>query len=380
MVTIDVKTGYIRAMVGGRDFDDSKFNRVTQSRRQPGSTFKPFVFAAGLEAGHVLSEIVVDDSLVMEVPGQDIWMPQNYDGKFEGRMSLRRALYQSRNIPTIKLGLDIGVENVLDMARRFGITTNVRPVPSVSIGSADVIPLEIIAAYTAFATNGQRAAPQAILRVEDRQGNIIWQPAPRRFQVLEPAVAWLVSDVLRDVVRRGTAAGTVGSQVNFPAAGKTGTTNDYFDVWYVGFTPELVTGVWIGFDQPKKIMANAQGGRLAAPAWTAMMKEVYDRRPITTGFTRPLDLQAAEVDSSTGGLATPFCPREFRYVESYAPGTVPGQYCPSHSQLLGIPGLEANRGSGESAPLTGSVVPPDSTQAPTRPPNTPQSSPSFLPR
>ena len=360
LVTLDAKTGYIRAMVGGRDFEDSKFNRVTQSRRQPGSTYKPFVFAAGLEAGHPLSELVMDDTLVMEVPGQDIWMPQNYDGKFEGRMTLRRALYQSRNIPTIKLGLEVGVENVLDVSRRFGITTNVRPVPSVSIGSADVVPLEIIAAYTGFANGGQRAVPQAILRVEDRQGNILWQPSTRRIQVLEPAVAWLLTDVMRDVVRRGTAAGTVGSQINFPAAGKTGTTNDYFDVWYVGFTPDLVTGIWIGFDQPQKIMPNAQGGRLAAPAWTAMMKEIYERRPAPGGWARPEDLQAAEIDSTTGYLATPFCPKNLRYVESFAPGTAPVTYCPVHSQLLGIPGLSpgpAPSSPGESQPLTGTVVP-----------------------
>ena len=371
LVTIDAKTGYIRAMVGGRDFEDSKFNRVTQSRRQPGSTFKPFVFAAALEAGHPLSELVVDDTLVMEVPGQDIWMPQNYDGKFEGRMTLRRALYQSRNIPTIKLGLEVGVENVLDVARRFGITTNVRPVPSVSIGSADVVPLEIIAAYTGFANGGQRAVPQAILRVEDRQGNILWQPSTRRMQVLEPAVAWLLTDVMRDVVRRGTAAGTVGSQINFPAAGKTGTTNDYFDVWYVGFTPDLVTGIWIGFDQPQKIMANAQGGRLAAPAWTAMMKEIYERRPAPGSWPRPEDLQAAEIDSTTGYLATPFCPKNLRYVESFAPGTAPVTYCPVHSQLLGIPGLSpgpAPLSPGESSPLTGTVVPTAPAPANPQPP------------
>jgi len=202
-----------------------------------------------------------------------------------------------------------------------------------------VVPLEIISAYTAFANDGQRAEPQAILRVEDRDGNILWQPAARRIQVLEPSVAWLITDVLRDVVRRGTAAGTVGSQITFAAAGKTGTTNDGFDVWYVGFTPELVTGLWIGFDQPKKIMNNAQGGRLAAPAWTAMMKEVYDRRSTSFQWNRPEDLQVAEIDSTTGFLATPFCPRPLRYVESFAPGTVPATYCPVHSQLLGVPGM-----------------------------------------
>ena len=341
VLTLETKTGYIRAWVGGRDFEDSKFNRVNQSRRQPGSIFKPFVYTAALEAGHPLSEIIVDDSLTMEFPGQqqETWTPQNYDLKFEGRMTLRRALYQSRNIPAIKLGMAVGLENVIDEARRFGVTTDVAPVPSISIGAADVVPLEIIAAYTAFANDGQRAEPQAILRVEDRDGNILWQPAARRIQVLEPSVAWLITDVLRDVVRRGTAAGTVGAQITFAAAGKTGTTNDGFDVWYVGFTPELVTGIWIGFDQPKKIMNNAQGGRLAAPAWTTMMKEVYDRRSTAFQWNRPEDLQVAEIDSTTGFLATPFCPRPLRYVESFAPGTVPTTYCPVHSQMLGVPGM-----------------------------------------
>ncbi len=341
VLTLEAKTGYIRAWVGGRDFEDSKFNRVNQSRRQPGSIFKPFVYTAALEAGHPLSEIIVDDSLSMEFPGQEqeTWTPQNYDLKFEGRMTLRRALYQSRNIPAIKLGMEVGLENVIDEARRFGVTTDVAPVPSISIGAADVVPLEIISAYTAFANDGQRAEPQAILRVEDRDGNILWQPAVRRIQVLEPAVAWLITDVLRDVVRRGTAAGTVGSQISFAAAGKTGTTNDGFDVWYLGFTPELVTGIWIGFDQPKKIMNNAQGGRLAAPAWTTMMKEVYDRRSTAFQWNRPEDLQVAEIDSTTGYLATPFCPTALRYVESFAPGTVPAAYCPVHSQMLGVPGM-----------------------------------------
>ncbi|HEX5633304.1 MAG TPA: PBP1A family penicillin-binding protein, partial [Gemmatimonadales bacterium] len=355
MLTLDAKTGEIRAMVGGRDFEDSKFNRVTQSRRQPGSTFKPITFTAALEAGHTLSEPIVDDTFSLSVPDQPLWTPQNYDLKFEGNMTLRRALFESRNIPLIKLGMAVGEQTVIDEARRFGISTSVRPVPSIHIGSADVVPMEMIAAFTAFANLGVRTVPQAILRVEDRGGRILWQPTPKRVQVVEPAIAWLVTDVLRDVVRRGTASGTVGSQINFPAAGKTGTTNDGFDVWFIGFTPELVTGVWMGFDQPKKIMPNAQGGRLAAPAWTAMMREVYDRRPSPGGWPRPNDLVVAEVDSSTGGLATPFCPREYRYVESYAPATAPQHYCPAHSQLLGIPGMTP--GGAAPAPAGATTVP-----------------------
>ena len=160
--------------------------------------------------------------------------------------------------------------------------------PSIHIGSADVIPLEMIAAYTTFANLGTRTVPNAILRVEDRSGKIVWQPQVRaRGRAWTRAHAWLMTDALRDVVRHGTAVGSVGARINFPAGGKTGTTNDGFDVWFIGFTPDLVTGVWIGFDQPKKIKANAQGGVLAAPAWTAMMREVYERRAIPAAWPRP---------------------------------------------------------------------------------------------
>lgn len=369
VLSMEAKTGYIRAMVGGRDFDDSKFNRVTQSRRQPGSAFKPIVYAAALERGHPLSELVIDEPYSESLPGQPLWAPQNYDLKFDGRMNLRRALFESRNIPTIKLGKMVGEREVIDMARRFGVSVDVAPVPSIHLGSADVVPMEMIAAYSVFANLGERVTPVGILRIEDRAGNIVWQPSQRRTHVLARNVAWLMTDVLRDVVRVGTARGSVGSQIGFPAGGKTGTTNDYFDVWFVGFTTDMVTGVWIGFDQPKKIMANAQGGRLAAPVWTQLMKEAYERRPLPGGWARPDSLTVAEVDSTTGAIATPFCPRTDRYVESYIPGTEPRSYCPVHSQLLGLPGTTA------PAPLTNTAVPPGTTP-PVAPPASPPTQPA----
>ncbi len=358
-VTLEARTGYIRAMVGGRDFDDSKFNRATQSRRQPGSTFKPLVYSAAIEARHPLSEIVDDSPFELQIPDQPLWTPQNYDLKFKGKMTLRQALYDSRNIPAIKVGQEVGEPAVIDEARKFGLTTPILPVPSISIGSADVIPLEMIAAYTVFANQGKRAIPQAILRVEDRNGKILWQPAPRAQEVMDPLSAWLVTDVLRDVVRRGTAAGTVGSKIAFPAGGKTGTTNDGFDVWFIGFTPDLVTGVWMGFDQPKKIMSDAQGGRLAAPAWTAMMNEIYERRPIPAPWVRPDSLVVAEIDETTGFLATPFCPTATKTIEYFLPGTVPAGYCPIHSGILGggqpIPGVGGQSLGASPAALPGTA-------------------------
>jgi penicillin-binding protein 1A len=335
LVTLEAKTGYIRALIGGRDFDDSKFNRVNQAMRQPGSTFKPIVYSAAVEAGIPLSHVLVDTAFTLDVEGQDPWSPQNYDNKFEGPMSLRHALYQSRNIPAIEMGREIGEQAVIEEAIKFGLTTRIPSVPSIFIGAADVIPLEMVAAYTTFANLGTRTKPRAVLRVEDANGRILWQPGLEATQVMDAPHAWLMTDVLKDVVRKGSAAGSVGGQIRFPAGGKTGTTNDGMDVWFIGFTPELVTGVWMGFDQRAKIMANAQGGRLAAPAWTAMMREVYDRRPSAGDWARPDELIAEEIDQTTGQRATPFCPIGVRMVEWFVPGTEPGGYCPVHGGSLG---------------------------------------------
>jgi penicillin-binding protein 1A len=359
VVTLDAKTGNIRAMVGGRDFEDSKFNRATQALRQPGSTFKPIVYAAALEAGYPLSYVMVDDPLSVEIdPLQDPWTPQNYDLEFDGPMTLRRALYLSRNIIAIKLGMEIGPDAVISEATKFGITTRIPPYPSIHIGSADVIPLEMIAAYTAFANLGTRTIPNSILRVEDRTGKIVWQPTVRSVAVMDTAHAWLMTDVLRDVVRHGTAVGSVGSRINFPAAGKTGTTNEGYDVWFIGFTPDLVTGVWIGFDQPQKIKANAQGGVLAAPAWTAMMREVYERRELPVAWPRPDGLTALDIDKTTGYKATPFCPKDVHYIESFIPGTEPTQFCPIHSPFGAVGSTTGPLGGTAPAAPPPVVVPP----------------------
>ena len=357
-VTLEAKTGYIRAMVGGRDFDDSKFNRATQALRQPGSTFKPIVYAAAVEAGYPLSHVMVDDPLTVELdPTEPPWAPQNYDLEFDGPMTLRRALYLSRNIIAIKLGMELGEQAVISEASKFGITTRVPAFPSIHIGSADVIPLEMIAAYTTFANLGSRTVPNGVLRVEDRSGKIVWQPPVRTVEVMDTLHAWLLTDVLRDVVRHGTAVGSVGARINFPAGGKTGTTNDGYDVWFIGFTPDMVTGLWIGFDQPKKIKANAQGGVLVGPAWSAMMREVYERRSLPAAWSRPPGLSALDVDKTTGYKATPFCPKDVHYIESFIPGTEPAAFCPVHSPFgsIGVMG-------GES---------PEPAQNPTGPPTAP---------
>ncbi len=333
VLTLDAKTGYIRAMVGGRDFEDSKFNRVTQAMRQPGSTFKPFVYSAALRAGIPLSFIQVDEPISVPMrQGEPDWEPQNFNLRFDGPMTLREGLYRSVNIIAIRLGMEeVGEQAVVSEAVRYGITTRIPAYPSIFIGSAEVLPIQMISAYTSFANLGVRTTPIGILRVEDRDGKILWEPAIHRERVADPALAWLMTDVLRDVVRRGTAFSAVTAQgFTIPTGGKTGTTNEYNDVWFIGFTPDLVTGVWMGFDQPQRIMNNAQGGRLAAPAWTAMMKEIYERRAAPPGWSRPAGVTFQEIDRTTGYLATPFCPTDSRLIESFLPGTEPTEPCPVH--------------------------------------------------
>jgi penicillin-binding protein 1A len=259
--------------------------------------------------------------------------------------------------------MELGEQAVISEAGKFGFTTRIPAFPSIHIGSADVIPLEMIAAYTTFANVGTRTIPNGILRVEDRSGKIVWQPSVRSVPVMDTLHAWLMTDALRDVVRRGSAVGTVGARIDFPAGGKTGTTNDGNDVWFIGFTPDMVTGIWIGFDQPRKIKANAQGGLLVGPAWSAMMREVYERRSIPAGWSRPAGLAALDVDKTTGYKATPFCPKDVHYIESFIPGTEPGAFCPVHSPFgsIGVLGGDSPQPDPNSeAPST----PPGATPSP----------------
>src|SRR5690349_20608690 len=335
LVALEANTGYIRAMIGGRDFDDSKFNRATQAIRQPGSTFKPFVYSAAVRAGHPVTEIVDDSPLNPPVIQLDStsWQPKDDDDTTLGLIPMRQALYLSRNLATIKLGMQLGEQTVIGEARRYGITTPLRPYPSIHIGANGMIPLEVISAYTSFATLGTSAYPQGILRVEDSHGNILWQPTVHREDVMDAAHTWLLVDMMKDVIRRGTAYTAVWKAgFTLPAAGKTGTTDDYTDAWFIGYTPELVAGMWVGYDLQQRLLEhNAGGGRIVAPAWTAFMRDVYDRRPAPADWVRPDSLVTREVDWSNGYLATPFCPQEVRHWDWFYPGTEPTQACPVHA-------------------------------------------------
>jgi penicillin-binding protein 1A len=342
-VALDAKTGYIRAMIGGRDFDDNKFNRATQSLRAAGSTFKPFVYSAAVRAGHPVTEILDDSPLAKPVIQKDStpWSPKDDDDTTLGPIPMRRALYMSRNLATIKLGMQLGEQTVIGEARSYGITTPIFSAPSLHIGANAVYPMEMVSAYTAFANLGTRAEPIAILRVEDKSGHIVYRnDTPRRDPVMDPAHTWLIVDMMKDVIKQGTAFTAVWKAgFTYPAAGKTGTTDTYTDAWFIGYTTDLVAGVWVGYDLPTPIMQhNAGGGRIAAPAWTAFMRDVYDRRSPPADWERPDSLVTREVDwladfevGSHGYIATPFCPQPARRWEWFYPGTEPTQSCPVHS-------------------------------------------------
>ncbi|HEX6575149.1 MAG TPA: PBP1A family penicillin-binding protein [Gemmatimonadaceae bacterium] len=330
-VAIDPRNGAVKAMVGGRDFYDSKFNRATQALRQPGSSFKPIVYAAAVQNGRPPSYILEDTAISIDQGTGTPWTPKNYDGRFEGPMPMRRGLYQSRNMVAIQAGMELGENTIINEARNFGITTPIPPYPSIFIGSADVYPIEMISAYAPFANQGIRATPNAIIRVENARQEVLWQQTPSRTTVLSPEEAWIMVDMMKDVIRRGTAAGAVwGAGFHYPAGGKTGTTNDGTNVWFIGYTADLLAGVWLGFDKPRKIMSDAQGGRLAAPAWTAFMTEVYRRRPAPPDWPRPMSIVTREIDYTTGLLQTPYCPRDVVGSEVYIPGTEPTRECDKH--------------------------------------------------
>ena len=336
-VALDPRSGAVRAMVGGRDYEDSKFNRAVQALRQPGSTFKPVMYATAIHAGFTPAQIVDDSPVSLDQVSGDAWTPQNYDLKFMGQIPLRKALYMSRNLAAIRTGLAVGESAVISMARRFGITTPIPPYPSIFIGSADVYPVEMIGAYSVFANLGLRTTPTAIVRVENAEGKTVWQPQTLREAVLSPEESWLMVSMMKDVVVKGTAARIWGNGFHVPAGGKTGTTNDGSDVWFIGYTADLVAGVWMGFDRPTKIKANAQGGELASPAWSAFMTEVYRRKPQPPDWPKPDGVVAREIDAVTGRLATSACPGNI-VTEYFVQGSEPTHTCaeniPNSLQLI----------------------------------------------
>ncbi|HYD54070.1 MAG TPA: PBP1A family penicillin-binding protein [Gemmatimonadaceae bacterium] len=326
VVAMDPATGDVRALVGGRNHAIAPFNRATLALRQPGSSFKPFVYATALEAGLVSAVSVVPDTAIA-VPLQNgrLYRPTNADDAFLGDLTLRDALAKSRNPVAVQLGLLVGMDSVAALAKRFGLDTPVAPYPASALGASVVRPVDFVAAWTAFANDGAVVDPRYVTRVEDARGQVVWQrPAAPPRPVVDPRVAFIVRDMLRTAAEQGTGAPArrlVGAQV--PVAGKTGTTNDNADVWFVGMTPDLVAAVWLGFDKPRTIAAGAAGSTLAAPIWGQMVGRWYGGRAPQRSWTPPADLIAVDLDRATRTVADALTPPERRYTEYFLPGTEP---------------------------------------------------------
>ncbi|HEU4451772.1 MAG TPA: PBP1A family penicillin-binding protein [Longimicrobium sp.] len=345
VVVMDPATGLIRAMVGGRDFRQSQFNRATQALRQPGSSFKPFVFAAALEKGRSPLSGVDDGPLTI-----GSWSPKNYDGTYGGWTNLRSALRNSRNLATIRLGREAGIEKVRDVAKRAGIDTPIPGFPSVYIGAAAVYPAELIAAYATFANGGYRVDPRYVMRVDDHEGKLLWQPPQYPERTVDAGVAWIMTDMLREVVDRGTGylardPGVGNLSYDIPAAGKTGTTNDNTDVWFVGYTPDLLAGVWLGMDHPRTIMSGATGGTLAVPVWARVMRRAYLGRKPPEAWKRPREVvtrrmsggRILSADCPYGGTEDLFAARHAPEPSCPAPAASDGGFVDPTPELPGRP-------------------------------------------
>ncbi len=325
VVAIEPSTGDVRALVGGRDYALAPFNRAVLALRQPGSSFKPFVYAKALEDSLSAASIVPDTALAIPVDGGGIYSPDNSDGKFLGPITLREALTYSRNPVAVQLALRVGLDSMAAMGHRAGIGTPIAAVPASALGASAVHPIDYVAAYTVWANLGSVVEPRLITRVEDASGRVVMQRPPSTPQsVMDPRVAFIVRDMMRDATERGTggpARRAVPAAI--PIAGKTGTTNDNVDVWFMGMTPDLVAGVWLGFDRPKPIASGVAGGTLAAPIWGAMMARYYAGRAVPAPWTPPLGMITAELDRLTGQVADATTPPAQRYTEYFIPGTEP---------------------------------------------------------
>jgi len=294
LIALDNSTGDIKAMVGGRDFDESKFNRATQALRQVGSAFKPFVYTTAIEKGLSPDDVILDAPVTFNTASGP-YTPHNYDDKFEGMITLRRALTQSRNVPALKLADRLGINAVIETARRFGITSPLPAYLPVAIGAAEVTLIEETAAFTTFPNDGVRVAPRYIRRVTDYQGRVLEEDYPEVRDVIAPQTARVMTSLLQQVVQHGTAY--AAASLKHPLGGKTGTTNDFTDAWFVGFSPSITCGVWVGFDEKKTLGDKETGARAALPIWMDFMRVALQGRD-NENFTPPQPVPHAAVAQS----------------------------------------------------------------------------------
>ncbi len=321
VVAIENATGRVLAMVGGYSFERSKFNRATQAQRQLGSLFKGMLYAAAIDQGYTTTTIVQDEPVSYDVgPEQDPYEPTNYDDTYEGPITLRHALEDSRNAPAVWLMNEIGPETVIEFARRVGFVSPLPPFLSIALGASEATLMEVTSAYSAFPNQGTRMVPYTIDRVVDRAGTILEAGRPIPQDALRPDTAYIMVSLMRGVVERGTGASA--RQLSWPVGGKTGTMDDYTDAWFVGFDPEITVGVWVGYDEKKTLGEDEQGAAVALPIWRDVMRAHIADHEVSQGFDLPDNIVFVSVDRRTGELAEPWAPEAIQ--EAFIVGTEPG--------------------------------------------------------
>jgi penicillin-binding protein 1A len=384
LLTIEPQTGYIKAMVGGYDFFKSEFNRAVQARRQPGSAFKAFVYLAALESGQTPAS-VVDDSPVEFPAGRNgkAWKPDNYDRKFRGPITYQQALEESVNVAAVKVLEKNGVRRTVDLARRLGVESPLGENLSIALGTSDLTLLEITSAYGALANQGSWVRPSAIRYVLDSQRKLLEENTPQAKQVVSPELAYVMTSMLRGTIERGT--GAAARALGRPAAAKTGTTNDYSNAWFIGYTPQLATGVWVGYDRPRSLGKDETGSRVAVPIWTAFMQEALAGTP-PEDFPIPERVVLVPVDMNpSGGCVRPVTmafvagtePKEVCGPARYAPGVSPPRVEPP---LLPAPANPSPSAPGPSAPAAPTPAPAPGAALPAPAPTTPASSSATAPQ
>jgi len=322
LLCTEAGTGLVKAMVGGQDFRETQFNRTVQSRRQPGSAFKPIIYAAALDKGYTPATMIIDSPIITKDLERDFtWKPKNYEEKFHGPTLLREALAHSRNVITIKILRDIGIDYAIEYARKLGIESELSRNLSIALGSSGVSLLEIVKAYSVFCNGGDLIDPVFVTRVVDRHGNVVEESRPVRKKVVEESTAYIMTSLLESVVKEGT--GRRVRALERPTAGKTGTTNNLFDAWFVGYTPQFVTGVWVGFDDGGPLGKGETGSRAASPIWLGFMKQIHKDQPVKV-FQAPAGVVFTKIDAETGLL--PIAESKKTIFECFKEGSVPTEY------------------------------------------------------
>ncbi len=331
LVALDPNTGAVRAIVGGRRVERRAFNRALRAQRQPGSAFKPFVYAAALMHGFTPATMV-DDAPIDVIIGHDTWTPTNYEHEYAGRITLRDALTRSANAATVRVSQDLGIPVIAALAHAQGISSTLPLVPALALGAGAVTPLELTVAYAPFANGGLRVVPYTIERVEDVFGRVLWsRPVVAPVSVLQATDAFLITSLLQSVVNEGTGRAVRSAGIRGPVAGKTGTTNDGADVWFVGFTPSLVASVWFGADEPTPLGAAATGGRLAAPIWARFLKEGWHSPERDSIWKPPVGIESRRIEVSSGKLATDGCGPS--RTEFFRTGSAPLDECEAEMRI-----------------------------------------------